>query len=91
MRSYISLLTVLCVTMDSEKIPLIAPDCLRKLAKSFTDEDDSVKQQILNLAVKLYQSNPKQTALLFKVNNDHIILVRVHVRSISLDNVVIII
>jgi vesicle coat complex subunit len=58
----------MCVANNnSEKIPLIAPDCLRKLAKSFADEDESVKHQILNLAVKLYQSNPKQTALLFKV------------------------
>jgi hypothetical protein len=30
-------------------------------------QDDSVKQQILNLAVKLFLSNPKQTSNLFKV------------------------
>jgi len=47
-------------------IPLLAPDALRQLAKTFTEEDESVKVQILNLAVKLYLSNPEQTALLFK-------------------------
>lgn len=48
------------------KIPKLAPDCLRKLAITFRDEDDSVKAQVLNLAVKLFLSNPKQTSLLFK-------------------------
>jgi len=49
-----------------EKIPLLAPDCLRKLAKSFCDEEDFVKMQILNLSMKLFLSNPQQTAVLFR-------------------------
>lgn len=48
----------------NEKVPKIAPDVLRKLAKSFIDEEDVVKLQILNLAVKLYLTNPQQTELL---------------------------
>eukprot|EP00457_Paulinella_chromatophora_P000815 gb/GEZN01000815.1/.p1 GENE.gb/GEZN01000815.1/~~gb/GEZN01000815.1/.p1 ORF type:complete len:1083 (+),score=281.68 gb/GEZN01000815.1/:92-3340(+) len=47
-------------------IPSRAPDTLRKLAASFKEESDEVKLQILNLAVKLFLSNPKQTSLLFK-------------------------
>ncbi|XP_077792432.1 AP-3 complex subunit beta-1 isoform X2 [Podarcis muralis] len=47
-----------------ERVPKIAPDVLRKLAKSFTDEDDLVKLQILNLGAKLYLTNSKQTKLL---------------------------
>ncbi|CAG9759558.1 unnamed protein product [Ceutorhynchus assimilis] len=48
----------------SQKVPKIAPDVLRKLAKSFPDEDDTVKLQIMNLAVKLYITNPEQTSTL---------------------------
>ncbi|XP_069819126.1 AP-3 complex subunit beta-1 isoform X1 [Dendropsophus ebraccatus] len=47
-----------------ERVPKIAPDVLRKTAKSFTSEDDLVKLQILNLAAKLYLTNSKQTKLL---------------------------
>ncbi|XP_034444850.1 AP-3 complex subunit beta-2 isoform X7 [Hippoglossus hippoglossus] len=47
-----------------EHVPKIAPDVLRKMAKSFTNEDDIVKLQILNLAAKLYLTNSKQTKLL---------------------------
>uniref|UniRef100_A0A8B9FY09 AP-3 complex subunit beta n=1 Tax=Amazona collaria TaxID=241587 RepID=A0A8B9FY09_9PSIT len=47
-----------------ERVPKIAPDVLRKTAKSFTDEDDLVKLQILNLGAKLYLTNSKQTKLL---------------------------
>ncbi|XP_077143178.1 AP-3 complex subunit beta-1 isoform X2 [Ranitomeya variabilis] len=47
-----------------ERVPKIAPDVLRKTAKSFTNEDDLVKLQILNLAAKLYLTNSKQTKLL---------------------------
>ncbi|KAM4810416.1 AP-3 complex subunit beta-1 [Rhinophrynus dorsalis] len=47
-----------------ERVPKIAPDVLRKAAKSFTNEDDLVKLQILNLAAKLYLTNSKQTKLL---------------------------
>ncbi|KAM3940045.1 AP-3 complex subunit beta-1 isoform 2-T2 [Leptodactylus fuscus] len=47
-----------------ERVPKIAPDVLRKMAKSFTNEDDLVKLQTLNLAAKLYLTNSKQTKLL---------------------------
>eukprot|EP01133_Synstelium_polycarpum_P016718 gene16718-19872_t len=50
----------------SHRIPLVAPDVLRKLAKSFSDEDESVKLQILNLGAKLHFHNPEQTNLLFQ-------------------------
>ena len=46
------------------RIPLLAPDVLRKLAKSFCSETDEVKVQVLNLAVKLCLNNPGQTQLL---------------------------
>ncbi|KAJ6634165.1 AP-3 complex subunit beta-1 [Pseudolycoriella hygida] len=48
----------------NEKVPKIAPDVLRKLAKTFTDEEDIVKLQVLNLSVKLYLTNAIQTELL---------------------------
>lgn len=48
----------------SERVPKIAPDVLRKMAKNFTNEEDIVKLQVLNLAVKLCITNPKQTKLL---------------------------
>ncbi|NXC87720.1 AP3B1 protein, partial [Cercotrichas coryphoeus] len=47
-----------------ERVPKIAPDVLRKTAKNFTNEDDLVKLQILNLGAKLYLTNSKQTKLL---------------------------
>uniref|UniRef100_A0A8D0H8P5 AP-3 complex subunit beta n=1 Tax=Sphenodon punctatus TaxID=8508 RepID=A0A8D0H8P5_SPHPU len=47
-----------------ERVPKIAPDVLRKMAKSFTSEDDLVKLQILNLGAKLYLTNSKQTKFL---------------------------
>lgn len=43
-----------------EHVPKIAPDVLRKMAKSFTNEEDIVKLQIINLAAKLYLTNSKQ-------------------------------
>ncbi|GAB5572123.1 AP-3 complex subunit beta-2 isoform X3 [Prionailurus iriomotensis] len=43
-----------------EHVPKIAPDVLRKMAKSFTAEEDIVKLQIINLAAKLYLTNSKQ-------------------------------
>ncbi|CAI9176277.1 unnamed protein product [Rangifer tarandus platyrhynchus] len=49
---------------NCERVPKIAPDVLRKTAKSFTSEDDLVKLQILNLGAKLYLTNSKQTKLL---------------------------
>lgn len=48
----------------SQEVPVVAPDVLRKMAKTFPEEDDTVKMQILNLSMKLYISNPDQTALL---------------------------
>lgn len=48
----------------SERIPKVAPDVLRKMAKSFSSEDDVVKLQILNLGAKLYVTNSKQTRTL---------------------------
>lgn len=47
-------------------IPKIAPDVLRKAAKSFTSEEDIVKLQIVNLAAKLCVTNKKQTHLLYQ-------------------------
>lgn len=43
-----------------ERVPKIAPDVLRKMAKTFTVEEDIVKLQIVNLAAKLYLTNSKQ-------------------------------
>ena len=45
----------------SDRVPKIAPDVLRKMAKNFVNEQDIVKLQILNLAVKLCLNNPAQT------------------------------
>ncbi|KAF4094863.1 hypothetical protein G5714_023941 [Onychostoma macrolepis] len=47
-----------------EHVPKIAPDVLRKMAKTFNNEEDIVKLQIINLAAKLYLTNSKQTKLL---------------------------
>jgi AP-3 complex subunit beta len=54
------------VSQPNCQVPKIAPDVLRELAKSFGDEEDIVKLQILNLAAKLYLTNQKQTKLLLK-------------------------
>ena len=48
----------------TDRIPKHSPDVLRKLAKTFCNEEVMVKQQIVNLAVKLYLTNPEQTSLL---------------------------
>ncbi|XP_041375514.1 AP-3 complex subunit beta-2-like [Gigantopelta aegis] len=48
----------------SERVPKIAPDVLRKMAKTFITEEDIVKLQVLNLSAKLCITNPKQTKLL---------------------------
>lgn len=45
----------------SHRVPKIAPDVLRKMAKTFINEEDIVKLQTLNLAVKLCLNNPEQT------------------------------
>ncbi|XP_033224866.1 AP-3 complex subunit beta-2 [Belonocnema kinseyi] len=47
----------------SDRVPKIAPDVLRKMAKTFINEQDIVKLQTLNLAVKLFLNNPSQTKL----------------------------
>ncbi|XP_046723919.1 AP-3 complex subunit beta-1 isoform X1 [Silurus meridionalis] len=47
-----------------EHVPKISPDLLRKVAKTFTNEQDIVKMQAVNLAAKLYLTNSKQTKLL---------------------------
>ncbi|XP_067838778.1 AP-3 complex subunit beta-1 isoform X2 [Heptranchias perlo] len=49
-----------------EHVPKIAPDVLRKVAKTFTNEEEIVKLQVLNLGAKLYLTNPKQTKLLMQ-------------------------
>lgn len=48
----------------SDRVNKIAPDVLRKAAKTFCDEENVVKLQIINLAVKLHVSNSKQVGLL---------------------------
>jgi len=50
----------------SAKAPLLGPDILRKLAKTFKDEDSSVKLQILNLGAKLNLTNSAQTNKIFQ-------------------------
>ncbi|XP_056135534.1 AP-3 complex subunit beta-1-like [Lampris incognitus] len=47
-----------------ERVPKIAPDVLRRMAKSFTAEENIVKLQTVTLAAKLYLTNSKQTKLL---------------------------
>nr|CAD2149969.1 unnamed protein product [Meloidogyne enterolobii] len=42
------------IGMHINKVPNIAPDLLRKVAKTFADEADCVKLQALNLAVRIY-------------------------------------
>ena len=51
----------------SERVPKVAPDVLRKMAKNFTQEETEVKMQVLNLATKLALVNPEQTELLAQV------------------------
>lgn len=51
-----------------EHVPKIAPDVLRKMAKSFTNEEDIVKLQVINLAAKLYLTNSKQVPVTWPNN-----------------------
>ena len=51
----------------SDRVPKVAPDVLRKMAKNFTQEETEVKMQVLNLATKLVLVNPEQTELLAQV------------------------
>jgi vesicle coat complex subunit len=55
-----------------EHVPRIAPDVLRKMAKSFTAEEDIVKLQTINLAAKLYLTNSKQVKM--AVSHQHCLL-----------------
>ncbi|GAA47158.1 AP-3 complex subunit beta-2 [Clonorchis sinensis] len=48
----------------SHRVPRIAPDVLRKMAKMFPTLESVVKLQVLNLAAKLCIVNPRQTHLL---------------------------
>ena len=48
----------------SDQVKKLAPDVLRKMAKSFCDEEIGVKLQILNLAVKLFLTNQNKVAIL---------------------------
>jgi AP-3 complex subunit beta len=48
----------------SSHVPKFAPDVLRQMAKTFIQEEDIVKLQIINLAAKLYLTNSKHTKLL---------------------------
>uniref|UniRef100_A0A8D8PUZ3 AP-3 complex subunit beta n=1 Tax=Cacopsylla melanoneura TaxID=428564 RepID=A0A8D8PUZ3_9HEMI len=48
----------------SHLVPRLGPDVLRKAAKTFIQEEDIVKLQVINLSVKLYLTNPEQTTLL---------------------------
>ncbi|KAL1235440.1 AP-3 complex subunit [Trichinella spiralis] len=45
-------------------MPRVGPDVLRKVAKTFIHEEEIVKLQALNLAVKLYLTNQEKTRLL---------------------------
>ncbi|KAF7625922.1 AP-3 complex subunit beta [Meloidogyne graminicola] len=47
------------IGMHIDKVPNIAPDLLRKIAKTFADEDDCVKLQALNLAVRIWINETK--------------------------------
>ncbi|CAG8453323.1 11185_t:CDS:10 [Funneliformis mosseae] len=47
----------------SQNLEKVAPDILRKAAKSFINEADVVKLQIINLGAKLYSLNPKDQIL----------------------------
>lgn len=48
----------------SDRVSKLAPDVLRKSVKTFCEEENVVKLQILNLAVKLHIAQPKKVALL---------------------------
>ncbi|CDW57193.1 AP 3 complex subunit beta 2 [Trichuris trichiura] len=48
----------------NEEVPLLAPDVLRKVARTFAQEEEVVKLQAVNLAVKLLLKCPAKTELL---------------------------
>ncbi|XP_063718374.1 AP-3 complex subunit beta-2-like isoform X5 [Symsagittifera roscoffensis] len=49
---------------NCDKVQKYAPDVLRKFAKSFPNEEDIVKLQVVNLAAKMLVTNSKQVKLL---------------------------
>lgn len=49
-----------------DKVGHLAPDLLRQLAKSFSNESDCVKLQALNLAVRLWCKDRKKCELLIE-------------------------
>ncbi|KAI6182647.1 AP-3 complex subunit beta [Aphelenchoides bicaudatus] len=55
---------LICTHID--KSQTLAPDLLRQLAKSFSDESDEVKLQTLNLAVRLWSTDRERCELLVK-------------------------
>uniref|UniRef100_A0A0R3RPX4 AP-3 complex subunit beta n=1 Tax=Elaeophora elaphi TaxID=1147741 RepID=A0A0R3RPX4_9BILA len=54
------------VATHVDKVPTLAPDVLRKMAKSFTHEDEMVKLQTMNLAAKLWFTNRQECELLVR-------------------------
>uniref|UniRef100_A0A5S6QMZ7 AP-3 complex subunit beta n=1 Tax=Trichuris muris TaxID=70415 RepID=A0A5S6QMZ7_TRIMR len=48
----------------NEEVPFVAPDVLRKVARTFAQEEEVVKLQAVNLAVKLLLRCPAKTELL---------------------------
>uniref|UniRef100_A0A7E4UZ16 AP-3 complex subunit beta n=1 Tax=Panagrellus redivivus TaxID=6233 RepID=A0A7E4UZ16_PANRE len=54
------------ITTHLDKVPTLAPDLLRILAKGFCDEADVVKLQTLNLAVRLWATDREKCELLVK-------------------------
>uniref|UniRef100_A0A914QZD4 AP complex subunit beta n=1 Tax=Panagrolaimus davidi TaxID=227884 RepID=A0A914QZD4_9BILA len=54
------------ISTHIEKVPTLAPDLLRILAKTFCDEADIVKLQILNLAIRLWATDRSKCELLVK-------------------------
>ncbi|KAI1718605.1 non-SMC mitotic condensation complex subunit 1 domain-containing protein [Ditylenchus destructor] len=54
------------VVTHIDKVELLAPDLLRKVAKTFCDEADCVKLQALNLAVKLWVTDREKCELLIR-------------------------
>uniref|UniRef100_A0A914Y178 AP-3 complex subunit beta C-terminal domain-containing protein n=1 Tax=Panagrolaimus superbus TaxID=310955 RepID=A0A914Y178_9BILA len=54
------------ISTHIDKVPTLAPDLLRILAKTFCDEADIVKLQILNLAIRLWATDRTKCELLVK-------------------------
>ncbi|KAE9552428.1 hypothetical protein FO519_004369 [Halicephalobus sp. NKZ332] len=54
------------VTTHIDKVPKLAPDLLRVLVKNFCEEDELVKLQTLNLAVKLWIKDREKCEKLIK-------------------------